>query len=467
MTDIILYMIEVIMLLLHYLQINYFRNIYNKKIMKKTILLSLILFLYADIFYSQSIFSTYKSPVLSEGKRLIISGNPLFRYKASDIKNSSFTFDLDGYFNYWKFTPQQLIGGYSDVFINTSEIKVNDTSVTNSSYGGSIYGGMSYYFMPGKFYGSGSVGADYYKEKFGIVNNDAEFPAYAWVAAGYGSIFNLQRVIIAEDMQKYLLKAGITDKKLSPEGMLKLSNLLDLRINGEFNAKYKDNDEIEFFSRLETLLRNEGVIKSTLNAASTLKLYQMLTNSSYIYYPKYTGYQLQAELQYQLTSGKKDIKSSEHYLTFSGVYGKSLSFSTQLIGSAFLAFSLNDSATGYGPGFYHYLNFIPGRTRLDFYTQRFGTGLYGGHYTPANNISFGLRGDVFHSFSSLAGLRAYAEYISLKPSEDDASNKFELGARADFNIIAKLILYGQTRFTKITKYDAGYNIEFGFTFYVF
>ncbi|NOS83617.1 MAG: hypothetical protein HOP31_00625 [Ignavibacteria bacterium] len=435
--------------------------------MKKTILLCIAIILTSNIIFSQNLLYTYKSPALSEGKRLIISGNPLFKYNAANSKNSSFSFNIDGYFNYWKFTPNQLVGGYADVFINTSENKIKDTSVSNSSYGSTIYGGISHYFIPGKIYGSGSVGADYYKEKFGEINLDDEFPVYAWLAAGYGSILNLQRFIIAEDFQKYLLKSKVTEKALNYDGMQRLSNLLDLRINGEFEAKYKDNAEIEFFSRLEALLLNEGVLKNSLTAAATMKLYQMLTNTSYIYYPKYTGYQMQAELQYQLSSGKKDIKSSEHYMTFSGVYGKTLSFKTQLIGSAFLSFSLNDSASGFGPGFFHYLNFIPGRTRLDFFTQRFGTGLYGGHYTPAKNISFGFRGDVFHTINSLAGIRAYAEYISLKPSEGDGSNKFEIGARADYNIISKLVLYGQTRFTKVNKLDAGYNIEFGFTYFVF
>jgi hypothetical protein len=435
--------------------------------MKKTTLLCLVIFFAANTLYPQNLLYTYKSPVLSEGKRLIISGNPLFKYNAANSKNSSFSFNIDGYFNYWKFNPKQIIGGYADVFVNTSENKINDTSTSNSSYGSTVYGGISRYFIPGKIYGSGSVGADYYKEKTGTTNNDAEYPVYAWLGAGYGSILNLQRLIITEDFQKYLLRSKVTEKALTYDGMQRLSNLLDLRINGEFEAKYKDNAEIEFFSRLEALLLNEGVLKNSLTASATMKLYQMLTNTSYIYYPKYTGYQFQAELQYQLSTGKKDVKTSEHYLTFSGVYGKTLSFKTQLITSAFLAFSLNNAASGYGPGFFHYLNFIPGRTRLDFYTQRFGTGLYGGHFTPAKNISFGLRGDVFHTINSLAGIRAYAEFISLKPSEGDGNNKFEIGIRADYNILSKLTLYGQTRFTKYTKLDAGYNIEGGFTYYVF
>src|SRR3989304_2387931 len=114
--------------------------------MKKTfyVVFCLVIAFFAGQIFSQSILSVYQEPVLSQGKRLIISGNPLFEFNATNSKNSTFTFDLEGNFNYWKFTPKQNVGGYVDAVINASTNKVNDTSVSNNSYGSTIYGGMNY-----------------------------------------------------------------------------------------------------------------------------------------------------------------------------------------------------------------------------------------------------------------------------------------------------------------------------------
>lgn len=416
---------------------------------------------------SQSLLNIYQEPSLSQGKRLIISGNPLLEFDAADSKNSTFTFDLEANFNYWKFTPKQNIGGYVDAFVNTSTIKVNDTSVTSSGYGTTMYGGMSYYFTPKKIFGSLALGANYLKTKTGDINSDAVFPVYVWAGAGYGKISNAERVITAIDFENTLKKFGRTSKELTINGKQKLVNLLDKRSNGEFDAKYKDDSEIRFFEELEKLLTEEGIITSPLDSRSTLRLLQALTNTSYIYYPRYIGYQFMGELQYQLYSGTSGLKAHDHYISFSGVYGKSLSVKTHTLGSAFLSFSLDEQASGRGPGFYNYLAFIPNRTSLDFYTQTYGTGFYGGHYVGGKTVSFGVRGDIYHSLSSFAGIRGYAEFISTKPSDSDASLLMEIGARADYNILTKLVLYAQTRLTSVSKLDASYNFQAGFTYFVF
>jgi hypothetical protein len=326
---------------------------------------------------------------------------------------------------------------------------------------------MSHYFTPKKLYGSAAIGADFLKEKVAGVSVDATFPMYLWLGAGYGKISNAQRVVVAADFQNTLKKLGLTSKSLSTSGMLKLVNLLDKRNNGEYDARYKDDAEIRFFDELERLLINEGIVQGELTSSATLRMLQALTNTSYIYYPRYIGYQLLAELQLQMYSGKSGLKASEHYLSFSGAYGKSLNMKTHILGSAFLSFSLSESASGVGPRFYNYLSFLPDRTSLDFFTQSYGTGFYGGHYVGPKTVSFGARGDIFHSISSFAGARGYIEFITTKPSGVDASLLMELGARVDYNILTRLILYAQTRLTSVSKLDASYNFQAGFTYFVF
>src|SRR3990172_9006440 len=427
----------------------------------------LMLIIFTGQIFSQSILRVYQDPILSQGKRLIISGNPLLEFNATDSKNSTFTFDLEGNFNYWKFTPKQNVGGYVDAVINASTNKINDTSVSSNAYGTTIYGGMNYYFTPKKIFGSLALGADFYKQTVGDSSFDATFPMYVWAGAGYGTITNAQRVIVALDYQRTLNKLGVTSKTLSTNGMQKLANLLDKRNNGEYNAKYKEDADIQFFMELEKLLNTEGMVSGSFDSRTTLRLLQALTSSSYIYYPRYTGYQFMGEMQFQLYSGSSGVKAHDHYLSFSGVYGRPLNLKTHILGSAFLSFSLDELASCRAPRFYNNLAFIPNRTMLDFYTQTFGTGLYGGHYVGGKTVSFGARGDIFHSFSSFAGIRGYAEIISTKPSGVDATLLMEVGARVDYNILNRLILYAQTRLTSISKLDASYNFQAGFTYFVF
>lgn len=417
---------------------------------------------------AQPIFKGYKPLELSQGKRMVVSGAPLLMYDAADSKNSTFLFNLDASYNFWKFTPKKNVGGYADAFINTSSVRINDSSISSSAFGTTVYGGMNYYLKPNKFYGTAAIGANISKLKIADSSYDATTPVYLWAGVGYGRIFNEQRVVIALDFLSTLNELGIAKGKLTTEGLIKLAHLLDRRTNGEFNALYKDNDaDIEFFAELESLLLGEGLITTPLNARSALKLYQMLTNPSYVYYPRYKGWQVQSELQLQLVTAVSGETAHDHYLSFTGVYGKPLGFKTQVVGSAFASFALDKLASGMPPPFFSFLAFIPDRTTLDFYTGNYGTGIYGGHYTPLKTIFLGIRGDVFHNFSNVAGVRGYLELMRGYPSLGEKTEKVEVGGRFDFNILDRLAVYTQARITKIGNVDASYNFQAGFVFFVF
>src|SRR6266508_1820390 len=164
----------------------------------KNILASLLICFLANQLVAQPvILKTYKTLELSKGKRFIVSGSPFLMYDAANDSNSTFSFNLDGYFNYWKFTPKKNIGGYADAFISANTNKINDSSVSSSAFGTTVYGGMNYYLKPDKYYGTAALGANITKLKIADSSYDVSAPVYLWAGTGYGRIVNTQRVIIA------------------------------------------------------------------------------------------------------------------------------------------------------------------------------------------------------------------------------------------------------------------------------
>lgn len=86
---------------------------------------------------------------------------------------------------------------------------------------------------------------------------------------------------------------------------------MEERNDKDFISRYRDNDEVEFFTQVEALLLKEKIIDRSLNAKTTMMLYQTITNPKFVYYPEFEGYQLQAELQLQAND-----KSNENFIIF-------------------------------------------------------------------------------------------------------------------------------------------------------
>lgn len=441
-------------------------------------------FLFSEIYAQTNYFKLYTPPERSQGRRLEISGRDFLTYEKVDSINQDFRLRLNADYRQWMFTPLNLFGGYVNADANINTRKTNsDTSLTDEHFLVNAYGGISRYLTPKGFYGTLALGISYGKEKLdttftGARDSRARVPAYGWGAIGYGRINNSERVRIAMDFIGRLKARNVITGSVSPKTILALTDLLDKRDNGDFEARDRDDNEIVFFSAVEKLLQQTGNIPQNLDAGSTLKLFQVLTNDKFVFYERYVGYQIQAEAQYQIDNGVR-TKPHDHYLSISGIYGYPLNISTHILGTAFFAIPLDTLASGNGPRdgfnntFNNFLPFIRDRNNLDFFEETDGTGLFGGTYVAGRNTSFGLRGDIFHNISSTAGINAFAQFINRSPKTGDGINFFDFGGRFDYNILNSLKAFLIARANKTQSSNKfldrpfTYRISMGFSYRVF
>src|SRR5207247_877824 len=90
------------------------------------------------------------------------------------------------------------------------------------------------------------------------------------------------------------------------------------------------------------------------NARVTMELYQALTNSNYLNFPRYKGFLTQAEIEYSLSTNNP--YSNFHYifpitLNLSSVYGLPVNMKLGIVTSAFFNVPLNKN---YNYNIYHF-----------------------------------------------------------------------------------------------------------------
>jgi hypothetical protein len=233
------------------------------------------------------------------------------------------------------------------------------------------------------------------------------------------------------------------------------------------------------FKDIEAELLNAGYIDGKLGAEQAITMYEILTNVSkkYIFYPKYSGYQLQGQVQYQIANITKD-KPHEHYFSVSGAYCINPTSKTNLVFSGFYAIPLDSMAYFEGAPmnignyvFENFLAFLPDRNNLDFFKTYLGTGDYGKRYVMGLHTIYGVRADVFHSLSSVAGISGTASIGVNKFKYTDARTQFLIGARIDYNIWSRLTSYGKIEVLRETDpfevTPTKYSLSAGFSYRVF
>ncbi len=346
----------------------------------------------------------------------------------------------------------------------------------------SLYGAASYYFSPNKFYVTGAVGGGYDKFKLDRDFQETEHidtnvsSSAVWGALGYGRINNREVVEYAYDFDEDLIKRGITKSKLDDKTLKEISILLYQQRDGMFLDKYEDDEFVRLFGEIEKSLLNSGYISGNLDAASAIKLYEILRNTSrkYVIYPKYSGYQVQGQVQYQLSNIEKN-KAHEHYLSFSGIYCFNFTRQTNFVVSGFYALPLDTLATGgnlrsgSNPEnvFQNYLAFLPDRNNLDFYREYLGTGVFGGIYVPGLQSLMGIRADVFHSLSTFAGVQGNLLISDRMFKYSDSKLHVAAAARVDYNIYSKLTSYARGTFLAEKGVPPSYTFAIGFGYRIF
>jgi len=339
-----------------------------------------------------------------------------------------------------------------------------------------------HYFTPNKFYVTGALGGAI--DKFKLDRDFQEIEHFdtlvtssaLWGAVGYGRISNREAVEYAYDFDEALMKRGIINRPLDENTLKNISILIYKLRDGSYLSKYEDDEYVELFSEVEKILITNGYISGNLGSAMTVKLYEILRNTSkkYIFYPKYTGFQVQTQVQYQLSNITKD-KTHEHYLSFSGIYTFNPTRKTNVVLSGFYSMPLDSMAIGLGMKsgsnpenvFQSYLPFLPDRNNLDFYQEYYGTGVYNANFVPGLQSLAGVRGDVFHTLSSVTGIQGYLMVSNRMFKYEDSRFHIGASARFDYNIFSKLIAYAKGSWYAEKELKPAFVFGLGFIFRVF
>jgi len=443
--------------------------------------------------FAQKLYDDINPLTTTNGKRLTLTSNSgeepvdFLSYKVNDSAGiKEFKMSINADYRQWKFTDKLMLAGYAKggfLRIWSKTPQGPDTgSLGFSRFLASAYFGASYYLQPNKFYVTGAIGGGYDLFKLDrdfqeVEHVDTSVSSSAlWGAIGYGRINNRQAIEYAYDFDEALVKRGIINTNLDEKTLKEISILIYKQRDGMYLDKYEDDEFIELFGDVEAALLKAGYITGTLDARSAVKLYGILRNTSkkYVFYPKYAGYQVQAQIQYQLSNIEKN-KPHEHYASLSGIYTFNLNRKTNLVLSAFYSMPLDtlasggDLKSGSNPEntFQNYLAFLPDRNNIDFFSEFYGTGVYGSRYVPGLQSLFGLRADVFHSVSSVFGIQGNLLISDRMFKYADSKPHVGAAARLDYNIYSSLFSYVKGTFIAEKGVPPSYTFGVGFGYRIF
>lgn len=430
--------------------------------------------------FAQDDFKDYKPPNLMKGFNLILHTSPGFNSSLeNETRRSLYHADLNTDIDYWRFTDNFLFAinnsAHADAYKSYSGISnLSNDDVSNpdvyTSFNFTITGGASYYIPSTNFY------ANLYLRGTSHFQNHRypDFSSQCYPGIGFGRLYNASRVSQMQNFEKALMNEKIIKTPLKNNVRKKLIELLDKRYDRDFISMFRDDNEIEFFSRVEDLLRNEGVILANLDSRSILRMYQSLNNSSYVYFPVFKGFQVQAESKLYTVFNdylpSPYIKSERHYsfllfneLMLSAIFGLPVSNKLSFVGTVYSLFPLAGKYLDEKV----YYEFHSPATLIE---PNDGSNLPFSHNAGSSSLTkvdFGLSIQGFYSFNSFCGLSAGAS-SDLKLNDFGSSDFIgKLNTSFNFNILNHLNM--RMYFYIYTFPDVKYDYTFGtnVAYYVF
>lgn len=417
---------------------------------------------YLNSAYAQTEIEKYKQPELIEGSNLYVSGEPSFysAFENDSTKSSQAYVNTGADFVKWRFTGildysmNFRAGGSFSHYKNVNR-GIEDSYNSTDAYL-ELTGGLDYYPFRQSFYGG-----FYLKSAAHFANRSKPFSdADLYTFIGYGRLVNASQVIHAKNIENALKDEAFIKKSISSGVISRLVVLLDKRRNWEFLSKYKDDADIEFYSQIESLLLGEKIISEPLNSRTALKLIQILTNSGFIYYPRYKGYQVQTELGFGSSNNSyPPYNGNSVRLIISGVYGVPIGLKTDLVFSCYAGFPLNDKRARLlvNPIFHSPLFLREGSTPY------IPSGI-----PPVSKDDFddigGVKALVFYNISSTAGVTGFTDFAYGKTKSGKNNYRLSGDVTFSYNILSRMTLNSsvelRTDQTPSTYFSSGLSINY-------
>jgi len=415
--------------------------------------------------HSQDDIKNYKQPDVSDGSSLLISANPSYNNENSSLDTSaSFNINTDVNYIKWRFTPKYNYAFNVSAFGNFSRNSSNTGVRTNGAFYLDINGGASYFVIKNKFYIGTYLSS--YNQFNGHTSPYNRLSIYPNI--GYGKIVNAFIITETSNFENILFKENYISKKLTKGDKVWLNSILDKRNNSEFITNFKDNSEIVFFTELEEALLSRGIITKPLNARTTMELYQSITNNNFLYFPRFRGFQLQAELQ-QTYSRNNYSNRNYSAINFSSIYGIPLNMKLGVVASAFLSFPLNNDSNNTVFDF----SFHSPLVIQDIHQIRsFSNGLKPDIYdlgSTSYSYKAGAVLSAYYYINNKAGLVSTVKYLIGKKRYLNNIFDYSIDINTTFlyNIIAKLNAYSSVGFRKNYYYNYSFSINGGISYYIF
>lgn len=443
--------------------------------MKKIQFLLMLSFLLVtrSILFSQKEINNYHPPKIMEGSNLIISASPGYSGRNVGYENDYINVDFNFKFTAWKFTNKYDYAFTCQPYFNYARISLNyehDTSYNETK--SIVYlkaAGDIYLYKTFLYSGLYS-------------NNSFEFhngfePVYAISLSpfiGTGKITDAKMVKATDNFEQILLDEKIITGKLDPIVRKKLTELFDMRENRDFISIYKDDNEIEFFVKIENLLREHGIIKEYLGAKATLKLFQALTNNAFLYFPFYKGYQMQLSMNFDYAKVCNSYTCSFNLrkdMSLSGIIGVPINNITEAIGVLYFAFPIdsNPYKIALVNGFYNPL-IIKEEQKLHNYRNSTIINTNWLDDNPVNEYSYiaGAKILLYRYITSNFGLTGRANVVWGK-NKDNHPDSYELETEAGltYYILNSMSLGLNSYYTLNNNHNYNFGIKTEINYYIF
>ncbi len=337
---------------------------------------------------------------------------------------------------------------------------------------GKAFGGGDYY-IANSFYSTASVSTAFSNGTTENVDNYEPSRShkysyrnainYFWLGLGYGRIVNTASITKEGNFEQILKERKVLISSIPASVKKELDILIEKRNNMDFISKYKDDADAEFFGQVEKILRENGVIKDKIDAETTIRLYNSLINNRYLYYPNYSGYQIQLEGQYQMNS---DIFNN--FVIASGILGVPLSSRSNFLFSGFFSLPLNDHAdagglffNGFKTPFNNYIPVLAQKYKIEN-TDYLQSREYVSYHEQDMSYFAGGKAILFYKFDDFAGIRGYVSSVVGKPDTLSVTNASNIGAILDYNIFSHLTLNFQAEYQMTNRYKPFFYYNLGF-----